>query len=55
MKEKVNIFYYPLSRVEEFKRLRLEALQLEPKAFGSSYKRALSSDETYWKSRAVDE
>ncbi len=54
MKEEISIFYTPENRIEEYKALRLESLKNDPEAFGSSYDRAVNSDEAYWSVRALN-
>jgi RimJ/RimL family protein N-acetyltransferase len=44
----------PLERWQEYKELRLRALQTAPQAFGQSYEEALKHDDARWQQRLID-
>lgn len=49
----IKIIKLPVERWEEYKNLRLEALQQEPQAFSSSYEEEVQSSDQDWKDRLI--
>lgn len=52
--QSVNIIQLTSDQWQIYQQLRLEALQNDPQAFGSSYQDALKKTETDWRSRLED-
>lgn len=51
--DNVKIIKLPVERWEEYKNLRLEALQKEPQAFSSSYEEEVQSSDQDWKDKLI--